>query len=68
MANPNGDHKAMVEHDQWKKAVQEYLASINFMDEQLGRVIDALEKRPGRENWMMVLWSDHGWHLGEKLH
>ncbi len=68
MAGPNGDHKAVIDHDQWRQAVQGYLASIHFMDEQLGRVIAALEKRTDQDNWIIVLWSDHGWHLGEKLH
>lgn len=34
----------------------------------LGRVLDALEKSPQRDNTIVVLWSDHGWHLGEKEH
>ena len=63
-----GDHKAVIEHHQWKQAVQGYLASINFMDDQLGRVLEAFEKRSDKDNWVIVLWSDHGWHLGEKLH
>jgi arylsulfatase A-like enzyme len=55
-------------HDQWKKGVQAYLASIHFADAMLGRVLDALEKSPHRDNTIVVLWSDHGWHLGEKEH
>ncbi|MDP4791123.1 MAG: sulfatase-like hydrolase/transferase, partial [Verrucomicrobiales bacterium] len=34
----------------------------------LGRVLDALESGPHRDNTIVVLWSDHGWHLGEKEH
>ena len=34
----------------------------------LGRVLDALESSPNRDNTIVVLWSDHGWHLGEKQH
>jgi len=55
-------------HEQWKQAIQGYLASIAFADTQLGRVLDALEKSPYRDNTIVVLWSDHGWHLGEKQH
>ncbi|MDQ8191985.1 sulfatase [Roseibacillus persicicus] len=55
-------------HDQWKQGVQSYLASIHFADAMLGRVLDALEKGPNSDNTIVVLWSDHGWHLGEKEH
>jgi arylsulfatase A-like enzyme len=68
MANPGRDHKNVTEHKQWRQAVQGYLASISFMDECLGRVIDALDNSDYKDNTIIVLWSDHGWHLGEKLH
>lgn len=55
-------------HKQWKQAIQGYLASIAFADAMVGRVIDALEQGPNRHNTIVVLWSDHGWHLGEKQH
>ena len=55
-------------HDQWKKGIQGYLASIAFADAMVGRVLDALESGPNRDNTIVVLWSDHGWHLGEKEH
>ena len=67
-AKPWKDHKKVIKYKQWKKAVQAYLASINFMDECLGKVINALEKREDKDKWVVVLWADHGWHLGEKLH
>lgn len=55
-------------HGQWKKGIQAYLASIHFADAMVGRVLDALESGPHRDNTIVVLWSDHGWHLGEKEH
>ncbi|MCA9138129.1 MAG: sulfatase-like hydrolase/transferase [Planctomycetales bacterium] len=55
-------------HDQWKQGIQGYLASIHFADAMIGRVIDALESGPNKDNTIVVLWSDHGWHLGEKQH
>ena len=67
-AKPDGDHKKVIEHKQWKQAVQGYLASMAFMDETLGRLIDGFDKSPMAKNTTVVLWSDHGWHLGEKLH
>ncbi len=53
---------------QWKQGVQGYLASIAFADAMVGRVLDALENGPNSKNTIVVLWSDHGWHLGEKQH
>ena len=53
----------------WRYAVRAYLAAINFCDEAVGVMLDAVEARKARfpdEKWMVVLWSDHGWHLGEK--
>lgn len=55
-------------HNQWMQAIQAYLASIHFADAMIGRVLDALEKSPYKDNTIVVLWSDHGWHLGEKEH
>jgi arylsulfatase A-like enzyme len=68
MAKPEGDHKKVIEHEQWRKAVQAYLASISFVDVCVGRVIDALDKSGYADNTVIILWGDHGWHLGEKLH
>lgn len=52
--------------NEWKNFVRSYLATISFMDAQLGRVLDALEKSGHADNTIIVLWSDHGFHLGEK--
>lgn len=54
--------------DQWKPVVRSYLASISFMDDNLGRVLDALNNSPHRDNTIVVLWADHGFHMGEKKH
>jgi arylsulfatase A-like enzyme len=53
---------------QWRKAIQAYLASIHYADAMLGRVLNALDRSPHRDTTIVVLWSDHGWHLGEKEH
>lgn len=52
--------------NQWQPLVKSYLASISFMDSQVGRLLDALDGSGIAENTLIVLWSDHGWHLGEK--
>jgi arylsulfatase A-like enzyme len=68
MARPEGDHKKVIETDNWRRAVQGYLACISFVDTQIGKVLDALYSSPYAEDTIVVLWGDHGWHLGEKLH
>lgn len=68
IAGPNGDHKFIKEKNQWKKAIQGYLASITFSDAQIGRLLAALEKSPYHKNTIIVLFGDHGWHLGQKEH
>jgi len=51
---------------QWENLVRSYLASVSFMDSQIGRVLTALEETGKADQTVVVLWSDHGWHLGEK--
>jgi arylsulfatase A-like enzyme len=52
----------------WRNAVRAYQASATFADAQIGRVLDALDSSAHRDNTVIVLWSDHGYHLGEKEH
>lgn len=68
MANPKGDHARVLKSGRWKEIVQAYLASIAFCDSQVGRLLDGLDASPYRDNTIVVLWSDHGWSLGEKSH
>lgn len=51
----------------FKRAVQAYLAAASFADDCVGEVLDALEKSPDRDNTIVIIIGDHGWHLGEKL-
>jgi arylsulfatase A-like enzyme len=68
MARPLVDHQLVIESRNYRRAVRGYLASIAFADAQVGRLLDALERSPQADHTIVVLWSDHGWHLGEKLH
>lgn len=56
----------MKENNEWKKVTQAYLATVSMVDHCVGRVIHALEESGYAENTVVILWSDHGYHLGEK--
>ncbi|MDF1811017.1 MAG: sulfatase [Verrucomicrobiales bacterium] len=68
MAQPQGDHAKFLKTGRWKAAIQSYLATCAYTDMNVGRVLDALESSPHKENTIIVLWTDHGWSLGEKQH
>ena len=51
---------------QWRNLVRSYLACTSFVDAQIGRVLTALEAEGLADDTVVAVWSDHGWHLGEK--
>lgn len=59
--------KELRKYDEWRPLVRAYLASVSFMDSQVGRVLAALKESGREKDTIVVFWSDHGWHLGEKL-
>ncbi len=59
-------HQWVKSAGQWEHAVQSYLASVTFADYCVGRVLDALDTGSYANNTIVVLFSDHGFHLGEK--
>lgn len=54
-----------IPEDKQKKLIQGYYACVSFVDQQVGNVVDELERLGLRENTVIVLWGDHGWHLGD---
>lgn len=59
-------HDWIEESGRWAEAVQAYLASTSYADAMVGRLLDALDSSGRAGNTIIVLWSDHGYHLGEK--
>ncbi len=59
-------HEWVLENNEWKALVQSYLACVSFVDAQVGRVLDAYDENGYGENTYIVLFTDHGFHLGEK--
>ena len=66
--NRSKQHKEIESYSALKDALHGYLASISFADAMLGRLMDALEASPYKDNTVIVLWSDQGFHHGEKGH
>jgi iduronate 2-sulfatase len=56
----------MKQEQRWEKSVQAYLASTTFVDHCVGMVLEALQNSSYAENTIIILWSDHGYHMGEK--
>lgn len=48
-----------------RELIHGYYACISYIDAQIGKILDALEKSGQKENTLIVLWGDHGWHLGD---
>ena len=61
-------YRYFVEIGKYREAVEAYLASVAYADGLVGKLIDTLDGSPIAQNTVVILWSDHGWHLGEKEH
>jgi arylsulfatase A-like enzyme len=59
-------HDWVLDADSWAEGVQAYLASVSYADAMVGRLLDALDASGRADRTIIVLWGDHGYHLGEK--
>lgn len=66
--DPEGIFASVVKHGGWPNLVRGYLTATYWVDYCIGSVLDALENSGQQGNTVVVLWSDHGYHLGEKGH
>ena len=55
-----------IANDEWRNILHAYLANVSYVDAKIGLVLDALDNSPYASNTIVVLWGDHGYHLGEK--
>ncbi|MDO6821373.1 sulfatase-like hydrolase/transferase [Zobellia sp. 1_MG-2023] len=55
-----------IKSGEWPKIIQAYLACVSYVDYEIGRLLDALDESEHANNTVIVLWSDHGYRLGEK--
>ena len=68
MSRKDGDHAKFKKSGRWKAAIRSYLATCAYTDMNVGRLLDALDAGPHKDNTIIVLWGDHGWSFGEKHH
>ncbi|MFZ5829497.1 MAG: sulfatase [Planctomycetota bacterium] len=66
MRRGSSNHAELEKLGAVKQAIRGYLAAVSYGDAMLGRVLDALERSPYKDNTILVVWSDHGFHHGEK--
>ncbi|MDF7826827.1 sulfatase [Pontiellaceae bacterium B12227] len=63
---PSAEYEWVKKQGLEKEATRAYLANISFADACLGKMFQALENSKYADNTIVVIWGDHGWHLGEK--
>ena len=61
------DGEALQKHGEYNAFLRAYLASVAYADDLFGKLLDRLEETGLDRNTLVVVWSDHGWQLGEKL-
>jgi len=67
-ADRRGDYELVLREGKYRELLQAYLAGISYADALVGQLLDAVDKSSSANNTIVILWSDHGWHLGEKQH
>jgi arylsulfatase A-like enzyme len=66
--DPFHRYEKIVEEGLWERVVQAYQAAISYADDHVGQVLDGVASSPYADETVVIVWSDHGFHLGEKMH
>ena len=64
-ARANIPKKGAIDKELARNLKHAYLACVSYVDAQIGRMLSALDEAGVRDNTIIILWSDHGWHLGD---
>jgi arylsulfatase A-like enzyme len=64
---PSADYLWLKQNDMFDEAARAYLAGVSYADACLGAIFEGLRNSPHYDNTIVIVWGDHGWHLGEKL-
>ena len=59
------NHLNALDRAEWEPLIRAYMAAVTYADAQLGQVLDAMDDATAWDDTTFVLWSDHGWHLGD---
>ena len=63
---PNSfDEKGLINFEKQKELIHGYYACVSYIDAQVGKLLNTIRKNNLLENTIIVLWGDHGWHLGD---
>ncbi len=65
-AGPKDTDEQIVPDERAKELIHSYYACVSYADAQFGRVIDEIDRLGFWDNTIIVMWSDHGWHLGDQ--
>ncbi|MCU0379111.1 MAG: sulfatase [Bacteroidales bacterium] len=66
LSETEADFRSILQQGKWKETLQAYMACITFADETFGKIIRALDESPYKDNTIVIVWADHGYHVGEK--
>ncbi len=64
--NSTATHDQVVSDGQWSNSIRAYLSCVTMSDRNVGMIIDAIDESEYKDNTIIILIGDHGWHLGEK--